>query len=143
MHTSLKWDQRFLSMAQLVATWSKDPSTKVAAVIADTNNRVVSVGYNGSPRGVEDATNRDQKLLRTLHAEANALSFALRDVEGFTLYVTHPPCAHCAANIIQRGIARVVHLEPEENFVLRWGGSNKEADAMFAEAGVIIDKIRI
>ncbi|HQR41672.1 MAG TPA: hypothetical protein PLX97_03285, partial [Gemmatales bacterium] len=78
-----KWHERFLGMARLVATWSKDDSTGVGAIIVSPDHRVVSVGFNGYPKGVNDVIlNREQKLARTIHAEANALHFAGKDVSG-------------------------------------------------------------
>lgn len=134
-----KWDNRFIGLAYYISMWSKDPSTRVGAVIVDKQNRVVSMGYNGVPRNVEecDPDNREQKLLRTIHAEENALHFAYRDVSGCTLYVNKPPCARCAAHIIQRGIIRVVYdLDDIGSFMARWEKEFSEARLMFAEAGV-------
>lgn|SRR5574337_504686 len=132
-----KWQRRFLDMANLVASWSKDPSTKVGAVIADSDNRVVSLGFNGAPRNVDDAfVSREQKLLRTIHAELNALHFARGDVSGCTIYVTHPPCAQCAASIIQRGIKEVVFPKPNADFMSRWAENYAEAVDMFVSADV-------
>ena len=137
-----KWHTRFMELAQLVATWSKDPSTGVGAVIVDNHNRVVSLGYNGLPKGVRDSSerlqNREVKLAVTLHAEDNALGFANQDVSGFTMYVTRPPCSHCAARIIQRGISRVVTPTPSEDFLERWGDSIKLSEQLFDEAEVSI-----
>ena len=107
------WHHRFMGMAAQAAEWSKDPRRRVGAVIVDTRNRVISTGYNGFPRGVDDSpailTNREEKLRRVIHAEANALLFAQRSVEGCTLYATYPPCAQCTAMLIQAGIGRVVY----------------------------------
>lgn len=131
-----KWDRRMLALVNLIATWSKDPSTGVGAVIVDAKNRVVSLGYNGFPRAVCDSDealfDRDEKLRRTIHA----LLFAGRPVEGCTPYVTHPPCARCAAKIIQAGVARVVAQMPAEGFGERWAADMRSASAMFLEAGV-------
>jgi len=75
-----KWDSRFMDLARLVASWSKDPSTQVGAVIVDQDKRIVSTGFNGFPRCVNDSpVDREVKLLRTIHAEENALLFARRD----------------------------------------------------------------
>lgn len=135
-----KWRHRLLDMADLVATWGKDPSTKVGAVIADDNNRVVSVGYNGFPRKVEDTpdrlTNRDVKLALTLHAESNAIDFANRDLEGCTIYVTQPPCSNCAARIAQKGMRLVVTRVPDQEFATRWKDSLALANDVLGEAGV-------
>ena len=138
-----KWDNRFIGLANLIATWSRDPSTGVGAVIADKNNRIVSMGFNGFPRSVRDddaiLENRDEKLRRTIHAEENALLFAGRSVEGCTIYVTHPPCARCAAKLIQAGIVRVVSRPPWNSFLERWADDIKSANEMFIEAGVTFD----
>ena len=135
---SPKWIERFLSMAELVASWSKDPSTKVGAVIVDDKQRVVSVGFNGFPRGVQDRVDvsRDTKLARTIHAEPNAILFANRSLAGCTLLVTRPPCSNCAALIIQSGITRVAYNRPDDAFMERWGASVAESTQMFKEAGV-------
>ena len=126
-----------MELAKLVASWSKDDSTKVGAVIVDDSNRVISLGYNGPPQGVKDEyADRTQKLRRTLHAETNALAFAQRNVRGCTIYITHPPCAQCAAQIIQHGIRKVVFDLPTYNFLTRWGDDYKESLAMFSEVGV-------
>lgn len=133
------WDIRFTELARLVSSWSKDPTTQVGAVIVDNNRRVVSVAYNGFPRGVEDypyrLENRDMKLHMTMHAEQNAILFAHRDLTGCTLY-TWPIqcCAQCAAMIIQSGIQRVV----SPNVACRpdWRKSFDIANIMFEDANV-------
>lgn len=134
-----KWDERFLAMAHLVASWSKDTSTQVGAVIVDDKNRVVSVGFNGFPRGVQDDAgyDREEKLYRTIHAEENALLFARGSVENCTIYVTHPPCGNCAAKLIQSGIAAVVVSRAiDEEFEMRWAAHAKAGRDMMHEAGV-------
>lgn len=110
------WDKKFLNLAKFISTWSKDPSTKVGAVIANEHHQVLSLGYNGFPRGVEDIesryNDRDVKLLYVAHAERNALDNAYTDVRGATLYTSLCPCNECAKSIIQRGIKRVVTHPP-------------------------------
>lgn len=133
-----KWDRRFIELVGLVASWSKDPSTQVGAAIVDGKNRVVSLGFNGFPRAVADApVDRDEKLRRTIHAEENALLFAQRSVEGCTIYLTHPPCARCAAKLIQAGIARVVAVPPSADFASRWADDIASSALMFEQAGVV------
>lgn len=135
-------DERFLQLAELVGSWSKDPSTQVGAVIVDRDNRIISTGFNGFPRGCEDdaATlgNRERKLLRTIHAEENALLFARRDVNEMWIYVTRPPCARCAAKLVQAGIARVVYRLPPTDFTERWREEMAEASALFWEGQVAV-----
>ncbi len=132
------WDTRFLSHASLVAEWSKDPSTKVGAVITDEHNRIISVGYNGFPRSIADTPerlkNRELKYKMVVHAEMNAIIFAQRDLTDCTLYTwPFPPCSACAAIVINAGIGRVVSygVWPE-----RWAESIKLSLDMFREAGV-------
>lgn len=134
-----KWDPRFMELAECVSQWSKDPSTKVGSVIVDPETqRVISLGFNGFPRGVKDT---DERLMERMvkydlivHAEMNALQFAERSVKGCTLYVyPFPPCIRCATMIIQAGIKRVVSASawPE-----RWNESMTSAFTLFEEAGV-------
>ncbi len=139
-----KWDHRFLILAEHISEWSKDPSTKVGAVITHTRSkRVVSMGFNGLPAGVEDTEerldDRDTKYEMVVHAEQNALMFAGDRAEGCTLYVHPlPPCARCAVMIIQAGIVRIVSDQPDFEHD-RWGEQAKIADAMFREAGLQVD----
>ncbi|AFC85696.1 deoxycytidylate deaminase [Frateuria aurantia] len=132
-----KWDQRFMDVARLVASWSKDPSTKVGAVLVHPQQkRIVSTGYNGYPRSLEDdgGLDRDRKLSRTIHAEMNAILHAREPTEGLTLYVTPlPPCDRCAAHIIQAGIRRVVYAGGDLG---RWASSASASLAYFGEAGI-------
>ncbi|MCF7994768.1 MAG: hypothetical protein K9L88_08000 [Chromatiaceae bacterium] len=138
------WDARFLDMAAEIASWSKDPSTSVGCVIVDPQRRIVSSGYNGFPGGVDDdpalMNDRDIKLRITLHAEHNAILFAQRDLSGCTLYVyPMPPCAHCAAQIAQVGITRVVSGLPDDDQIERWGRDWALAEWVFEQRGVAVD----
>jgi dCMP deaminase len=112
-----KWDRRFMELALHVAQWSKDPSTKVGAVIVRPDRRIVSIGYNGFPSGVcdheERYAERAVKYKFVSHAERNALDNVSQDVKGCTLYSTLQPCPECAKSIIQKGIAEVVTIVDE------------------------------
>jgi dCMP deaminase len=132
-----KWSERFMHLAEHVATWSKDPSTQVGCVIVDKQNRVVSLGFNGFPRGIKDLPARYEnnrvKYLFVAHAERNALDNAPLSVEGCTLYSPLLPCNECAKSIIQKGIKKVISYHPEEDRPhLNWDITKK----MFMEAGV-------
>ena len=135
-----KWDKRFLEMAELVSTWSRDPSTQCGAVIV-RGKHIVSVGFNGFPAGCADDEglyeNRELKYARILHAEMNAILSAKQDLTGCTIYV-HPmlPCSRCAASIIQAGISTVVAIDPTDDMKARWAESLKLSTDMFHEAGV-------
>jgi len=136
-----KWIARFGDLAKEVASWSKDPSSQVGAVIVRPDRTVASVGFNGFPRGVEDSSflieNRDAKLLRTIHAELNAILSAKEPLTGYSLFVwPFQPCAQCAAAIIQAGIADVYCPFNDHMAHERWSESFKTALQMFDEAQV-------
>lgn len=107
----MKWQERFYQLAQHVAQWSKDPSTKVGAVIVNDRRIVIGVGYNGFPRGVYDYepryNDRPTKYAHVVHAELNAIFNATESVRDCTLYVTLAPCRECVKAIIQSGIKEV------------------------------------
>jgi dCMP deaminase len=130
MYNNKKWDLRFLNLAKEVSTWSKDPSYGIGAIIANNKNRLVSLGYNGYPRGIKDKgmENREEKLAKTIHAEVNAILFANRNLEDHSLFV-YPllPCSVCMSIILQVGITRVVAMVSIENndLIERWEKSNK------------------
>lgn len=134
------WDGRMMELAKTVAQWSKDPSTKVGCVITDEKHRIVSIGFNGFPRGIPDAGlhDPDYKYARVVHAELNALLFARGSVEGCTMYVwPMPPCSRCAGPIIQAGILRVVSPPPEE----RWKESCAVGEQMFRQAWIEVSEV--
>ncbi|MBY0357042.1 MAG: hypothetical protein K2W82_03495 [Candidatus Obscuribacterales bacterium] len=138
MNNQEKWDKRFLDLAKLIASWSKDPSTQTGAVIVDEKRRIVSVGYNGLAQGVEDLperlNNREIKYKMFVHCERNAMLFAGRSLNNCTLY-TWPfmSCAACAAMVIQTGIKRAVAPHSDNP---RWQEEFELAKAQFKEAGV-------
>lgn len=136
----MSWDDRFLELATVISSWSKDPSTKVGAVIVDDDNRVVSIGYNGFPKGIKDdhrLDNRDLKYDMVVHAEANALLFANAPTKGCTIY-TWPfqPCSRCASLIIQAGIRRVVSVENKDQ---KWSKNFQLAHDMLTEARIEVE----
>ncbi len=126
------WDLRFLSMARLVASWSKDPSTKCGAVVVNGRRIVLGLGYNGFPRNMKDNEelyqDRETKLSRVIHAEMNAILNSSSSTQGSTLYTTLEPCNRCAVHIIQAGIKKVVTPMSYD----RW----PESFDYFKEAGV-------
>lgn len=136
-----KWDKRFLELAKLVGSWSKDPSTQVGAVIVDDDNRIISIGFNGFPKGVVDSQekllDREQKYDIIVHAETNALMFANKSVKDCTLY-TWPfqPCSKCAGLIIQSGIKRVVSVVQNDQ---RWKKNFEVSSELFREAGISLE----
>lgn len=139
-----KWDMRWLEMALLISTWSKDTSRRVGCVIVDDRKVVLSVGYNGFPRGVDDSVSerydRPIKYKFTSHAEANAIANAAANgtkLLGSTLYCTLRPCADCARLIIQAGIRTVVTISPVISGVSKQYVEDVDCvDNMFKEAGI-------
>lgn len=139
-----KWTRRFLELARLVASWSKDPSTQVGAVIVDDLRRVIATGYNGFPRGVRDDAQRyDDRAVKyplVVHAEANAILNAVANVRGAAMVATMMPCAECAKLIAQSGIAWVVAPKLAND---RWTESHAHAKTIFVEAGVKVLELRV
>lgn len=141
---SVKWIRRYLHLAKIFASWSKDPSTQVGAVIVGDKGQIISQGYNGFPRGVLDHKSRyddrPTKYKYVVHAEMNAILNALYNgssVVGATLYVhALPVCNECAKAIIQSGIKRVVMDTPINE---RWQESWEITRTMFHEAGIMYD----
>lgn len=137
------WDLRMLGLAKYISSWSKDPSTKVGCVIADIDNRIMGIGYNGMPRGVSDENldDRDYKYARTVHAEMNALLFMNPSpIKALTMYVwPMPPCSRCAGPIIQAGISMVVSPPAGE----RWAESCWIGLDMFDQAGVFVKELEL
>jgi dCMP deaminase len=135
-----KWDRRFLQLSQTVSQWSKDPSQGVGSVIVDPERRVVSLGFNGFPRGIQDSegrlNDRSIKLQYTIHAETNAILQAKQDLTGTTIYCNIPPCSSCGLSIIQAGIQRVVTYVPDQKLIDRWGESFDRSLNLFKEAGL-------
>ena len=110
--------RRFMDMAVHVSEWSKDPSNKIGAVIVDPKTRrILSLGYNGFPSGVEDDTrlnDRETKRRLVVHAEMNAIYNAAKNgvnIEGAWMFVSGlPSCHDCAKGIKQSGIAHVINV---------------------------------
>lgn len=141
------FDEWALDLCDLVASRSRDPGRKCGAAIFRPNGTLVSIGYNGYPRNTDDDPeiylDRPRKLLRTIHAELNALLTAKEPLDGYTMYVVpFHSCSNCAACIIQKGITRVVILDKEEGGN-RWKASFEEAAKLFEEAGVQVDIINM
>ena len=118
----ISWDEFFMRAAVAASLRSKDPNTQVGACIADTNNRILSVGYNGTPAGLDDDDfpweSTDDPLLDkhnyVIHAEANAIlnyRGSLKDMAGATVFVTMFPCNECSKTLVLAGIGEVVYLD--------------------------------
>ena len=135
------WHSRFLDLAKHVSNWSKDPSTKVGAVIFDEDKRIISLGYNGFPKNVADDPekylNREMKYQMVVHAEINAILFAQRSLKGCSI-ATWPfiSCSNCTSAIIQAGIKRIVAPVLPEELKIRWEKSCQISIDMYKQANV-------
>lgn len=124
-----KWDYRFLDLAKLVSSWSKDPSTQCGAVIVAPSKTVIGLGYNGLPRRIYDdpwiLANREEKYKAIIHAEINALINATCRVPSDCTLITYPllPCDRCVVQMIQAGILRYVAPKPTDDINSRWADS--------------------
>lgn len=114
---SISWDSYFMGLAHLSALRSKDPSTQVGAAIVNEKNKIVGIGYNGFPSGLDDDLYPwaregdfvDTKYAYVVHAELNAILNATSNLEGCSIYVSLFPCNECAKAIVQSGIKTVVY----------------------------------
>jgi dCMP deaminase len=142
-----EWDERFLNLAEHIANWSKDPSTKVGCVVVGSDREIRSTGFNGFPRGIKDTPerlqDRDLKYPLICHAEENAIMHAARigvSLKGCIAYVTWTPCARCARSLIQAGINEVV-FPNKTDIPVRWEKEFTAAIEMLKEAGVEVRAI--
>lgn len=137
------WDQFYLKMADLMASRSKDRSIGIGAVLVK-DNAVISMGYNGFPRGVnddiEDRHERPAKYAYTEHGERNSIYNAARagiSTLGSTMYTQGVPCADCSRAAIQAGVKRlVVYYQANDNMMAKWKESCAIGREMLDEAGV-------
>ena len=138
---SEKWDERFIELAESIATWSKDPSRGVGAVIVSPMRQVLATGYNGLPRGFEDSTERLERPTKydlIVHAEMNAIIQCARNgisPVGATMYSSFSPCIHCTLSIVQAGIQRVVTRSIDSSDE-HWNDSIEKSISMLQEVGV-------
>jgi dCMP deaminase len=140
----MSWDQKFMELAQHIATWSKDRSRKIGAVVIGPDNEIRATGYNGIPRGVRDdveerySKETKEKYLWVAHAERNAVYNAARvgvSLKGCRVYSTLYPCVDCVIALIQSGIAELITLKPDFKDP-QWGEGYKRAQVMLKEANI-------
>lgn len=140
------WRQRYIDLAAHVSAWSKDPTTKVGAIVIGSNPKHITLGYNGFPPGVDDSwgrlVNRQTKYKYVIHAERNALDNATFDTRGGVLATTLFPCCECAKSIISKGIKCVLAPSPPPPIgEPSWRDDLKLSSEMLREAGVEIIEI--
>ncbi len=137
----ISWDEYFMGVAALSGMRSKDPNSQVGACIVSKENKILSMGYNGLPRGCSDDNfpwAREGEMLETkypfvVHSELNAiLNYRGGSLENTKIYVTLFPCNECAKAIIQAGIKTVVYDSD------KYAGTpaNQASKRLLTEAGV-------
>lgn len=133
----ISWDECFMRMAHVIADRSKDPSTQAGALVADEQNIVVGLGYNGWPRGIDvnalpwerEGTFLETKYAYVCHAEENAIYNANKSTHGCKVYCTLFPCNECAKTIIQNGIVEVIFESDKYHNVDAFVASRRLLDA--------------
>lgn len=146
----ISWDEFFMRVAIAAAMRSKDPNTQVGACIAGVDNRILSVGYNGTPSGLDDDSfpwdTTDNPLTDkhsyVIHAEANAIlnyRGSLKDMTDARAYVTLFPCQECAKTLVQAGVREVIYLDDKYHDTM--GG--QIARAVFDRCGVTYRQIHL
>ncbi len=114
----ITWDEYFMGVAMLAGMRSKDPNSQVGSCIVSEDNKILSIGYNGFPRGCSDdafpwareGDPLDKKYLYVVHSEMNAiLNYTGESLKGAKLYVSLFPCNECAKAIIQSGISTIIY----------------------------------
>ena len=141
------WDDYFMGVSLLAADRSKDPSTQVGACIVSEDNRILSTGYNGFPKGCSDDEfpwNRDENVGQTkynfvVHAELNAiLNAGGKSLAGSRIFVSLFPCHECAKAIIQSGVKEVVYLSDKYNGTV----SDNASKRMLRAAGIKLTQMK-
>lgn len=141
-------NEKYIDIAKAIAALSKDPSTKVGAVLLGPNGEGGAWGYNGAPRGcnadVDHRSDRPEKYFWFEHAERNAIYTAARTgftTTGCTMVVTHAPCMDCARGIVQAGIKKVIFPKPDKDFFERWEDHLERMAYLFSECGIEVEVI--
>lgn len=142
VHYKPSWDHTFFDMIDVIAKRSDDPNTKLGAIIVSPDNDIISIGYNGLPRGIDPSkanTTRPTKYAFMAHAEENAILNCVRNntviPESSRLYVQMVPCVVCTRAIIQSGIKMVV-IGDTKSSNPKWEDDWKTSQLMLVEAGV-------
>lgn len=143
----ISWDAYFMGVAKLSAMRSKDPNTQVGACIINLDKRIVGIGYNGLPKGCDDALfpwHNEGDFIETkypyvVHAEANAILNATQNLKGSTIYVTLFPCHECTKLIIQSGISEIIY----ESNKYQDGKEHQAAIRMLKSSGVKYRQINV
>ena len=144
--SDMSWDEFFMRMVYLTSSKSKDPRTRIGAILIKKGDvDPLSSGYNGFPRGVVDFecryADRNLKHKMICHAEFNCIINAARKgvgTIGTILYTQAPVCHECAKSIIQAGVREIVYHKQFPDMTQEWVESSILAKQMLNEAGVYV-----
>ncbi len=134
----ITWDEYFMAVAKLAGMRSKDPNSQVGTCIVSDDNKILSMGYNGFPKGCSDdefpwereGDAEDTKYPYVVHSELNAiLNYRGGSLEGAKLYVSLFPCNECAKAIIQAGIKTIVYEDDKYDGTMSVVTSKRMLDA--------------
>lgn len=128
------WSKVWMHIAEIIATRSKDPNTRVGCVLVSPDNRQIHIGYNGFAAGIpepEERWKRPTKYEYVIHAEENAIINARCNLSGWTCYVTLKPCEKCASKLVQSGIKRVIYLDDNTK-----SANYKLSESILKEGGI-------
>ncbi len=138
-----KWNNRYVSLAQNISTWSKDPSKQIGAIAISDSSKVLATGYNGFPKGISDTperlSDRPTKYKYMVHAEMNLIYNATYNgvsLDGSTVYVYGlPVCSECAKGLIQVGVKKVI-MKIDTEIPEKWKESFEFTTQLFKEANI-------
>lgn len=108
------WSEYFMAIARTVSIRSKDPNTKVGAVLVDKDNRIIGTGYNGFPQAMIETPELWQRPIKyeyVVHAEVNCILHSTSNTKNSSLFVTMYPCKDCAKLIVNAGVKRIIYAD--------------------------------
>lgn len=138
------WTDYFLGIAKVISQRSHDIHTQHGCVITDKNNRILGVGYNGFPRGMDDdslPTTRPDKYHWMIHAERNALSNCVIRPDNGVAYVTGQSCNDCIMALWQEGVTKVI-MADHHGTILFDEDAKKRFDTFVSQTGIEIIRIK-
>ena len=144
MKKRIEWVEYFAGLAKLTAKRSADPNTQVGAVVVNKNKRIIGLGYNGMPSGIEGLpwsreaeSIKDTKYPYVIHAEINALLNTDSTARESEIYVTLFPCSNCSKFIVQAGVKKIFYIGD------KYQGTEDDDISKFIlnKAGVVYNKI--
>ena len=139
------WKDLMIGLAYFISTRSHDAETQCGAVICNNDNEIISTGYNGFIRGIDDSILPNLRPLKyefVIHSEHNAILNCARQgrpTKDMTIYVTSKPCLHCLQYIWQAGIKKVIHSN-HQTHMQQSDESKKKSEIILQLTGLEIEE---